>query len=550
MASFKKITLLIMIMFGMVFFLVACGGGEGTETTGDNDGDPSGDITSDGEEEDTLYIGLTNAPGGFNPLNASDTVAQWILRMLYPTLLEQPESLVFDGNLAESFETEDNQSFTITLRPDAEWSDGEPITADDVAYTLELIANPDVETTWGVNISSLEGLQSTGKWEDGAAGVAGVEVVDEQTLILTTKTPVDPNYIKEMIGFNVYIVPKHIAEQYEPAELANSDFATTPSVSGSIYQFVQYETDAYVQLEANPTFYKGEAQLKHVYLRVVNGTSLVTELQSGGVDMAAGGGIGVVPVSEVDTLAADDNLDFESYPGFATQFMFINNEEFDADVRLAMMYAIDREAIVEQLFRGNAEVLNSTYTSASVYFDPNVEAIPHDVDRARELLEESGFDTSQEIELTVPTGNRAREQSASLIQQNLAEAGFNVTQVTFDFVTALANVREGDYQIGLIGIPLTSDPDQTYLWSQSGTTNLGRVNDERMEDLLEQGRTSTSMEERQEIYSELQEYWRDQAFSVGLYGDFQYKVQNKELNGGIKEFWGGSLHDMHEWTKD
>ncbi|WP_017473808.1 ABC transporter substrate-binding protein [Amphibacillus jilinensis] len=551
MASFKKLGLFIMIIFGMVLFLVGCGGGDGNaEPAGGGSGEAADDIVPEGDEDDTLYIGLTNAPAGFNPLNATDTVAQWILRMLYPTLLDQPASLSFEGNLAESFETEDNQSFTITLRSDAEWSDGEPITADDVAYTLELIANPDVETTWGVNISSLEGLQSTGKWEDGADGVAGVEVVDEHTLILTTKTPVDPNYIKEMIGFNVYVVPKHIAEQYDPAELSNSEFATTPSVSGSIYQFVDYETDSYVQLEANPTYYKGEAELKHVYLRVVNGTSLVTELQSGGVDMAAGGGIGVIPVSEVDTLANDDNLVFESYPGFATQFMFVNNDEFDADVRLAMMYAIDREAIVEQLFRGNAEVLNSMYTSASVYFDPDVEAIPHDVDRARELLEGADFDTSQEIELTVPTGNRAREQSASLIQQNLEEAGFNVTQVTFDFVTALANVREGDYQIGLIGIPLTSDPDQTYLWSQSGTTNLGRVNDEKLEQLLEEGRTATDMDERQAIYTEMQAYWRDQAFAVGLYADFQYKVQSKNLNGGIKEFWGGSLHDMHEWTKN
>lgn len=539
----KRSVLLIALIASFSFFLAACGS-ENTDTS--SSGSSSNAASGD---SDTLYIGLTNAPGGFNPLNATDTAAQWTLRMLYPTLMDQPESLNFEGNLAESFESEDNQTYTITLR-DAEWSDGEAITAEDVVYSLNLIANPEVETSFGVNISSLEGVQDTGKLVDGATEISGATVVDDKTLTLTTKTPVDPNYLKEMIGFNIYIVPKHIVETYELADLANSEFATTPTVSGSLYKFVKYEKDSYVQLEANPTYYKGEPNFKNVYLKVVSGTNLVTELQSGGVDMAAGGGIGVVPVSDLDTLKADDNLLVESYPGFATQFMFINNDEFDADVRLAMTYAIDREAIVEQLFRGNAEVLPTSYTSASGYFDESVTAIPHDVDKAKELLAASGFDTSTEIQLVVPTGNKAREQSASLIEQNLEEAGFNVTQVTYDFVTALSNIRDGNYQIGLIGIPTNSDPDQTYLWSTSGTTNLSRVNDEKLESLMKEGTETTNMEDRKPIYSEIQEYWRDNAFAVGLYADYQYKVQVTSLNGGINEFWAGSLSTMQDWTKE
>lgn len=189
--------------------------------------------------------------------------------MLYPTLLDQPESLTFQGNLADSFDTTDNQTFTIKLQSGAEWSDGQPITAEDVAYSLNLIANPDVETSFGVNISSLQGVKDTGELDDGTSEISGVKVIDDTTLTLTTKTAVDPNYLKEMIGFNIYIVPKHIVEKEDLKNLSSSTFATAPTVSGSIYKFVKYEKDSYVQLEANSSYYKGEAKLKNVYLKLL-----------------------------------------------------------------------------------------------------------------------------------------------------------------------------------------------------------------------------------------------------------------------------------------
>lgn len=542
----KKTMKWLITLVGITTLLVACGGGE-TATTGGSEATGNSESSSD---KDTLYIGLTNAPGALNPVNLVDTSAQYISRMLYPTLLEQPEELVFEPNLATSFETEDNQTYTITLRDDAVWSDGEPITAEDVAYTLNLIATPDVETTFGVQLATIEGTGPTGKLEEGIDEVSGVSVVDEQTLTITTKTPVDPNYIKEAIGFSVRIVPKHIVEGENLADLSSSSFVTNPSVSGSLYQFVKYEQDSYVELTANPTYYKGEPKLKTVYLRILSGTNLVTELQSGGVDMAAGGGIGMVPVSEVETLRANDNLIVEGFAGTSTQFMYMNNDRFDKDVRLAMTYAINRQALVDQLFRGDASLLNTIYLPQTPYFDESVGAIPYDVEKAKEILAESGFDTNQTIELIVPTGNRAREQSASLIQQNLEAAGFKVSQVSYDFVTALSNVRKGEYDLGLIGIPMGTDPDQSFLWTPNGSSNFGFVNDEKLTQLFEDGKAGVSMEERQPIYSEIQEYFKENAFAIGLYSDYQYRAQSKTLNGGVKEFWAGSLSDMQDWTKE
>ncbi|MFT9124104.1 MAG: ABC transporter substrate-binding protein, partial [Leuconostoc mesenteroides] len=235
-----KVSFLLLIMC-LALVLTSCGGS-------------SSGTSSSKTSKNTLYVGTTNAPAGFNPINETDVAGQWILRMLYPSLLDQPKSLHFQGSLAKSFTTTDNQHYTITLR-NAKWSDGKAITADDVAYTLNLIGNPDVETSYGANIARLEGVDGSGKTSSSSTTISGVRVVNSKTLTLTTKAPIDPNYVKEMIGFDLVIVPKHVAEQYNPKDLANSKFTSHPTVSGSAYKFVKYNQNSYVRLKANPTYY-------------------------------------------------------------------------------------------------------------------------------------------------------------------------------------------------------------------------------------------------------------------------------------------------------
>ena len=95
-----------------------------------------------------------------------------------------------------------------------------------------------------------------------------------------------------------------------------------------------------------------------------------------------------------------------------------------------------------------------------------------------------------------------------------------------------------------------TDPDQSFLWTPNGSSNFGFVNDEKLTQLFEDGKAGVSMEERQPIYSEIQEYFKENAFAIGLYSDYQYRAQSKTLNGGVKEFWAGSLSDMQDWTKE
>lgn len=501
---------------------------------------------------DTLYIGMANAPEFFNPLLNPGIAGKFAIRFMYDTLLGMPEPNKFTPALAESFETKDNQNYTIKINPKAKWTDGKPVTAQDVAYTLNLIANPKVETSKGSYVKMLEGVDDQGRLPEGVSAIPGVAVVDDRTLTLKTKTPVDPNYLKSFLGFEVFIVPKHVFEKLDPAAIASSEAATKPSVTSGPFKFVTYKTNDHVEYAANADYYQGNPKLKKIFIRIMNGTNLVTELKSGNIQMVAGGGIGIVPIKDLDMLKKDSKLMVKTTPALQGQYLDVNNSnpEFNTKFRQAVTTAINRQQIVDQLFKGAAQLVPTIYTPASDVFDKSVKPLAYDPAKAKQLLAESGFDTSKEVVLEVPIGNVLREQSADLIQQDLKAIGLNVKQEKLDFPTLLARSRKGDYQMLLIGYGLTVDPDYSSYFVPGGSNNYAHTDDPKLTKMMLDAAAMTSAEQRKAAYSEIQKYMRDQQFITTLYAPDYIIAQSKNLHGGLKDFWDGSLVNLHEWSFD
>lgn len=552
MSTWKKVLRYSAVLFASSVLLAACAGedvpdpedavAEGSETASDDVPD------ADADDGDTLMVGLTNAPDSFNPFYRPGVAGTWVQRFFYDSLLVMPTADSFEPALG-SLETEDNQVFTVNVHPDAFWTDGEPVTADDVAFTLNTIAHPDAETTLGPNVAMIEGTNDSGIREEGLDELPGVEVVDEKTLTITTKSPVDLAYISEFLGFGVLIAPKHIFEGVEVADISNSDAATKPSVFSGAYQFVEYDNDNYVHMVSNPDYYRGAPEIENVYVRVMNGTALITEFQAGNLHMTAGGGIGMVPVQDIGLLEDIEGLVVEEFPSFNGQYMIINNDTYDnAKVRQAFAHAFNRQLIVDNLLNGRGEVLASTYTSATPYKDPDLEPLEYNPDLAKQLLEEAGFDFDTPIEFVVPTGNAVREQAGNLIEQWLVEIGLTVNQSNYDFPTWLAMAQDLDYDLGLMGYGHTVDPNIATYVQTGGSSNNMAISDPVIDDLLAQGMAGTSYDNRFPIYQDLQQHMQDEMPIVPLYSDSQFGVKVDNLNGGIKEYWAGSLHDLHEWS--
>lgn len=509
----------------------------------------SEELDVDTSGTDTLVIGMSNAPHSQNPFYAQGTSAVWSMRFFYETLLDQTSTTDFVPRLGE-FETDDNETFTVKINPDANWTDGEPVTADDVAFTFNTIAHPDTLTTFATYVSMLEGTDSSGKLEEGEEEISGVKVIDDKTLEFKTKKPVDINYVSEFLGVNILIAPEHVLGDIPKDELHTADEATHPTVFSGAYKFEEYVEENYLYMTANEDYYRGAPKIENIYMRVLSNEAMVTELQAGEIHMVSQGGFGDVPHHDIELVEDTDNLVVEESSNANVQYLLLNNEDprfEDVRVRQAFAYALDFDMAIENLLLGHGETLAGTYSSASSYKDEDLDPYPYDPEKAKELLEDADFDFDEPIELGVPTGNTIREQNADLVEQWLEAIGLEVTQTQYDFTTWMSYLRDGDYEIGMYGQGHNYDPDVTNVLGTDGTSNHQKYSSSEMDALLKKGAEETEVEDRYEVYKEVQQLVKDDAPLIPLYSESVYSVQVDNLDGGIEPFYPASLIDLQEW---
>jgi peptide/nickel transport system substrate-binding protein len=499
---------------------------------------------------DTLYIGTVNPPASFNPINQSDVAGQFAVRFAMDTLLDQPDPLKFIPKLAESIESTDNKTFTVKLRTGAKWSDGQPITAKDVVYTLNLIANRDSLTTLGGNISSLTGVDATGKLPKGQTAVPGLKATDDSTVVFTTKTPVDPNYVKEMIGTKVIVMPEHVLGKIAPAQIDDSKFAQLPDVTSGPYKFTKYTQNASIEYTADPSYYGGAPKIAKLIMKIMPASNLAGELQTGSIMMNSGGGIGNIPFQDLKTVQGLKDVNTKVNPTIGFQTIQFNMKTFpDPRMRQGLAHAINRKQIVDELLLGNGEVVDGPYTSQSPYLDKNLKTLTYDPALAKKLLTEAGWDFSKKINFVVPTGNKIRERSADILLQNFKAIGLNVVQTNYDFPTTLAKARAKDHDMVLMGLTFNIDPDVSNMYASTGSFNLTGYDSPENDKLLVEGKSEANTATRHQIYNHLQKLWQSDLPVLTLYSDNAVAATNKSVAvGGAAPFWPGTVASIGQWA--
>jgi len=499
---------------------------------------------------DTLYIGTVNPPASFNPINQADIAGQWAVRFAMDTLLDQPEPLKFVPKLADSIQSQDNKTFTVKLHAGAKWSDGKPITATDVVFTINLIANHDSLTTLGGNITTLTGVDATGKLPKGATAVPGLKAVDASTVVFTTKTAVDPNYIKEMMGTKLVIVPEHVLGSIAPAKIDDSKFAQLPDVTSGPYKFAKYTQNASIEYTADPGYYLGAPKIAKVIVKIMPAANLAGELQTQSIMMNSGGGIGNIPFQDLKTVQGLRDVNTKVNPTIGFQTLQFNVRSFpDPRMRLGLAHAINRQQIVDQLLLGNGEIVDGPYTSQSPYLDKSLKNLTYDPVLAKKLLTEAGWDFGKKINFVVPTGNKIRERSADIMLQNFKAIGLNVVQTNYDFPTTLAKARAKDHDMVLMGLNFNIDPDVSNMYASNGSFNLTGYASKESDRLLLAGTSEANTEARHKIYDSLQKLWQTDLPIVTLYSDHAVASTGKSLAvGGAAPFWNGTVADIGQWA--
>jgi peptide/nickel transport system substrate-binding protein len=513
-----------------------------------NSSEPSSSDSKKSASKDgkTMFVGMTNPPATVNPINAVDVSSQIISGILFESLFDLDDQLNFVPKLAESMETEDNQNFVIKLNPNAKWTDGEPFTTKDIVFTLKLMTNPEVTSSGPQALSSIEGLDNKGMLPEGQTEISGLKIVDETTLNIKTKVPVDINLLMEKLGKDVRFLPEHILKDKDPATIHQDPFMQNPNVTNGAYTFLKYAKDQYVELSANREYYLGQPKIDKLFFKIMPSANLVAQLQTGEIHMNLPS-VGPLAIEDLEKVKNMSNVTFIASEAMNAQQIFINLKNVsDKKVRQAIAYGIDREMMVEKLYKGEAEVTEGPYPSVHPYYNEETKKYDYDPEKAKQLLKEAGWDSSKTLDFAVPAGNKTREQMATVIAENLQAVGVKVQVSKYDIPTLIQMGIKKDYDLLMLGIPFQLDGDKAQFYATGGPNNFAGFSNPRFDELTANGKSEPEPAKRQIIYDESVEIIQEELPTITVLVIKSSAAVAKNVKAVLpKEM--GMFYNIHEW---
>lgn len=483
--------------------LAACSTGEGVDVDGTDATDDSGTGAPTG---DVVVAGIAGEPDQLDPHSTTAYFSFQVLENVFDTLVQPDENLEMVPALAESWTTsEDQLTWTFTLREGVTWHDGSPFTADDVVYSFNRIIDEELANSWRFS------------------AVESVEATDESTVTITVSSP-SPNLLANIGGFKGVAIVQQ--ENVESGEIGTAPVGTGP------FRVERYATGDSIELVANEDYWDGAPAVAGVTFEFIpEPTTAVAALQAGEIHWTDN-----LPPQQVASLGSHDSLELGQVGSNDYWYLALNQDREpydDVDVRRAISYAIDREAITEATMYGNATVNQTAIPESSRYYTP-YDRYSHDVEEARSLLEGAGVaEGDLTLDLMVASDYPETVQAAQIIESQLSEVGIAVEIRTLDFGTWLDEQGQGSYDMLMMGWLGNLDPDDFYFAQHhsEGANNFQGYSNPDVDALLEQGRVETDEDARKEIYDQVATQVADDASYIYLYNPDVVQAWSPQLEG-------------------
>jgi len=325
-----------------------------------------------------------------------------------------------DKGIATSWQPVDDRTWEIKIRSGVTFHDGSPLTAEDVVFSINYILDPTQEVPLASQLT----------------GITGAEFVDDETFLLKTETPL-ASAISKLA--RVFVVP---SDHYEA--VGAEAFSENPIGSGP-YKFVEWVKDDHITLEANADYWGGApAVSRAVFRHVPEDATRAAAIKSGEANI-----VNNIPPALYADLVADANVSAFIFNGMQHILFGLDGQKppfDDPRVRQAVMYAVNREEIINSLFQGLfARPITGLVAEGLLGYDPALEQVySYNPDKARELLAEAGYADGFSTQLLYSPGRYAQgTETVQVIIANLAEVGINVEPMTAEGAQRLQMIREG-----------------------------------------------------------------------------------------------------------
>ena len=494
-----------------------------------------------------VNIGVTDSLGGINPFTIDQTwINKYAVGLQFLPLVELDGELNFQPMLADSITTEDNQNFVVHIDENATWSDGTPVTAQDVEFTFRRLASPVIANAT-LMLYAFEGVGDDGFLEEGAESVAGVQVIDEKTVQFTSKYPMALTTFENTYACYLHTLPKHVLEQYSEQELQTLDWFNHPDVVSGPYRVTDYDVDHYISYTANTEYWRGAPRIEKLNFRIVDSSQVYAGLQSGEIDLTHHT-MTAIPQEDYESIEALENVNVIYGSPITNQSVFIQTANLpDARVRQALVYAIDRNQILEQLMKGHGEVVDGFLSSASPFYDSSIEPLPYDPDKAKELLAQAGWDGSQTLRFYVNSGDGTFVNAAQVMVAQWAAVGIKVEVQTVDLATLMTVAGTMDYDLFAVQYtyaPVDPYPDVSWLLGGEGSwTSYG---DDSINGALEKTQTAGSVDEIRDLYTIVDKKVQEDVPMFSAYIISAQGAVSKRLTGVNANVYG-FFNNIHEW---
>ncbi|NLB19544.1 MAG: ABC transporter substrate-binding protein [Clostridium sp.] len=571
----KRISLLLAVTLAMSVVFTACASTDKpaetpAETPGQEQGEEQGEEPSN-EPSGTLKVGITEASGNFNPLYYSSAYDGYVVDLIFQSLA----TLNFDGTeyipaIAKDWDvSEDGKTITFNLREDIVFSDGTPLTANDVVFTYKAIADPSYDGRYGTLVQDLAGYDAYFNKE--TEEFEGVVADGDYKVVFNFVEGYRTNFANAMMS----IMPEaYYGEGFTYGDTTSLSEKSAQPVGSGPYKLDTYQEAQFIFLTRNMNFADEGYMIKEILLQFVDQSTDIVQLMSGEVDLLNG----VIEPAKIKE-ARDGDYGANEYPRSGYGYINFNTEAGptkEVAVRQALTYAFDTNGFVNSFYKDEETgiVLASTqshpFSQVSWVIDDTLVSeltdYSYDIEKAKSILEEAGWKLNSA---------GVREKDGQLLELNIAAmpdhsvlstlipmwekswnedlgVKLNVSYLEFntmlDYVIYDSDNNVDKWSVFFLATSITSpDPDSLYNEfhsSQIGSNkdNTSRYNNPELDKLFDDARLILDVEEAKPVYAKIAKILNDEMPKIVVYANTYFDLYNPIL----KDFKTASLYN---WTK-
>jgi len=463
--------------------------------------------------EGKLTISSPQDPGGWDPIDTF--LVNWasVATNVFEGLTYRGPDMKLVPGLAESWEElDEGKRIRFTLREGVNFQNGEPFTAEAVKFTFDRLLGE-------------EG--GKGPQQSNYTSIAEVQVIDDKTVDFLLKEP-DPVLLTKLAGYGAMIVPPKYYTEVGDAEFGMKPIGTGP------FKMTSYEPKVGVKLEPYAHYWGGAPKLSQVdYRFIAEPATAVAELQAGGVDLVIPP---TIPIGMIPTIEADPDLDIVSTAGPTVAALRFNTRDGitkDANVRKALIMAVDRETIVNSILGGQAQTIASFQGKDSFGYSADLKPLPYDPAAAQKLLTEAGVQPGATVEINTRGNDATFNEVAQAVAAYLSTVGINATIKPYETNVLLNDIipqgKTGTMFQQLWG-GWTFDYDNTaYAMYHTGQKWNPYDSDPELDKLLEAQRPMTDKAQREKLLQDIAVYAADRALEMPLYNLNAIYAVNKRV---------------------